>query len=272
MSVTMYAISDSIGETAERVALAAACQFKTKITVKRISYMKTMETVSKFIDSLDSKEKVIIVSTIVLADVREFLTQRCIGKGIAIVNVLGPIMNVTSSLIGEMPEYNPGAVWNVDEQYYKRIEAMEFAIQYDDSKDYSGIEHADVVLVGLSRTSKTPLSMYLANKGLKTLNVPLIPEVPVPESLFKINRKKIFGLQINPLELIEIRKNRLGKYASHSCIEYADDARILEELDYADKIIKRLGCKTIDVTKRAIEDTALIILNSINKDNGNKEV
>ena len=143
-------------------------------------------------------------------------------------------------------------------------------MQYDDSKDYRGLKNADVVLVGLSRTSKTPLCMYLANKGLKAINIPLVPEVGVPDELFEIDKKKIFGLTINPLQLIEIRKRRLDKFHRISSdIEYAGDARVLEEFDFADRIIKRIGCKTIDVTQRAIEDTALIILESLGRKNNN---
>ena len=154
-----------------------------------------------------------------------------------------------------------------DEVYFKRIEAMEFAMQYDDSKDYRGLKNADVVLVGLSRTSKTPLCMYLANKGIKAINIPLMPEVGVPDEIYEIDRKKIFGLTINPLRLIEIRKKRLDKFHRiTSDIEYAGDARVLEELEFADKIMRKIGCKTIDVTERAIEDTALIILEKIGYD------
>ena len=137
-------------------------------------------------------------------------------------------------------------------------------MQYDDSKDYRGLKNADVVLVGLSRTSKTPLCMYLANKGIKAINIPLVPEVGVPEELYEIDKKKIFGLTINPLQLIEIRKRRLDKFHRISAdIEYASDSRILEEFEFADKILRKIGCRTIDVTQRAIEDTALIIMEKL---------
>ena len=152
----------------------------------------------------------------------------------------------------------------MDDEYYKRIEAMEFVLQYDDSRDYNGLKDADVVIIGVSRTSKTPLCMYLANKGIKAINIPLVPEVPVPEELYNIHVKKIIGLTINPFELIEIRKNRMGKFNGLSSnFQYANDSRILEELDYAEKIMKRTRCLKIDVTKRAIEDTALIIMKSM---------
>ncbi|MDU5111848.1 MAG: pyruvate, water dikinase regulatory protein [Clostridium sp.] len=260
----IFAVSDSIGETAEQVALAAASQFKGEAEVKRIPYVKELDDVEYIMREISEFEKVMIVSTIITVNVREYLTQKCLEKNISVVNVLGPIVNVASSLLNRMPDNNPGAMRNIDDTYFKRIEAMEFAMQYDDSKDYRGLKNADVVLIGLSRTSKTPLCMYLANKGLKAINIPLMPEVEIPNELFEVDRKKVFGLVINPLQLIEIRKKRLDKFhRMPTGIEYASDARILEEFEFSDKIMRKVGCKTIDVTQRAIEDTALIILKSL---------
>lgn len=265
--LTIFAVSDSIGETAEQVAQAAASQFADDVEVKRVPYVKTLEDVEELIKEIKECTKVMIVSTIITVKVREYLTQKGVENNLSVVNVLGPIINVASSILNKQPQYNPGAVWETDEAYFKRIEAMEFAMQYDDSKDYRGLKNADVVLIGLSRTSKTPLCMYLANKGIKAINIPLVPEVEVPKELYEIDKSKIFGLIINPLQLIEIRKRRLDKFHRiPSNIEYAGDARILEEFDFSDRIIRKLGCKTIDVTQRAIEDTALIIIKALGKD------
>ncbi|WP_300258008.1 pyruvate, water dikinase regulatory protein [Clostridium sp.] len=262
--LTIFAVSDSIGETAQQVAIATASQFKDNAEVKRIPYVKSLEDVGDLMKTIEDYESCMIVSTIITVNVREYLTQKCIEKNINIINVLGPIINVASTILNKYPNYNPGAMWNTDETYYKRIEAMEFAMQYDDSKDYRGLKNSDVVLVGLSRTSKTPLCMYLANKGIKAINIPLVPEVGVPEELYEVDKKKIFGLTINPLQLIEIRKRRLDKFHRISAdIEYASDSRILEEFEFADKILRKIGCRTIDVTQRAIEDTALIIIEKL---------
>ena len=262
--LTILAVSDSIGETANQVAFAAASQFEQEVKVKRIPYVKSLEDVEDVIKALDECEQAIIVSTIITVNVREYLTQKAMEKNISVMIVLGPIINVASTILNTQPTYNPGAMRKTDEIYYKRIEAMEFAMQYDDSKDYRGLKNADAVLIGLSRTSKTPLCMYLANKGIKAINIPLMPEVGVPDEIYEIDKKKIFGLIIDPLRLIEIRKKRLDKFHRiTSDIEYAGDARILEELEFADKIMRRIGCKTIDVTERAIEDTALIIMEKL---------
>jgi len=259
----VYAVSDSIGETAELVARASATQFSDEIHVQRVPYIKSAEDASEFINNIKDVKSSLVVSTIVLVDVREFLVQRCVEKGINIINILGPCISMLSRMIGKNPEYKPGAVWRMDDEYYKKIEAMEFAIQYDDSKNHNGIKHADIILVGLSRTSKTPLCMYLANKGIKALNVPLMPEIPLPEELYEVDRKKIIGLTIDPIQLMEIRKHRLGSVTtSYKEIEYANAERVLQELEYADKVMGKLRCRTIDVTKRAIEDTALIIMES----------
>lgn len=263
--LTIFAVSDSIGETSNQVAIAAASQFGKDVIVERIPYIKNLDDIEDVIEAVkECGNEAVIVSTIITVDVREYLTQKCISNNIPVVNVLGPILNIISSKLNKLPDNNPGAMWETDENYFKRIEAMEFAMQYDDSKDYRGIKNADVVLVGLSRTSKTPLCMYLANKGIRAINIPLVPEVGVPKELYEIDKKKIFGLTINPLQLIEIRKKRLDKFHRiPSDVEYAGDARILEEFDFADSIIRKLGCKTIDVTQRAIEDTALIILDTL---------
>ncbi|MCB2295627.1 kinase/pyrophosphorylase [Clostridium algoriphilum] len=262
--LTLYAVSDSIGETAELVARSVASQFPGSVIIKRMPYIKTADDVNKFINKIDTNSKAMVISTIIMIDVKEFLVQRCVEKGIFVSNVLGPGIGLASKLLDKQPEYIPGAIWNMDNEYYKRIEAMEFAIHYDDSQDYNGIVHADVVLIGVSRTSKTPLCMYLANKGIKAINLPLVPEVPVPEELYNIPGRRIIGLTINPFELIEIRKHRMDKFNGlNSGFQYANDARILDELDYAEKIMKKTRCLIIDVTKRAIEDTALIIMKSI---------
>ena len=265
--LTIYAVSDSIGETAELVAKSVASQFPDSVIVKKTPYIKTAEDVNNLISKIDTNSKAMVISTIIMVDVKEFLVQRCVEKGIFVSNVLGPGIGLASKLLNKQPEYIPGAIWKMDKEYNKRIEAMEFAIQYDDSRDYDGIKHADVVLIGVSRTSKTPLCMYLANKGIKAINIPLVPEVPVPEELYNIPVRKIIGLKINPFELIEIRKNRMGKFNGlNANFQYANDSRILDELDFSEKIMKKTRCLTIDVTKRAIEDTALIVMKSIGYD------
>ena len=151
----------------------------------------------------------------------------------------------------------------------KRVEAIEFAVKYDDGKDPRGILKSDIVLLGISRTSKTPLSMYLANKNIKVANVPLVPEIPIPKEVFEIDPKKIIGLTNTPEKLNSIRQERLKALGLSSNASYANLERILQELDYSEKIMKKAGCPVIDVSNKAIEETAGIILD-IMKENGLK--
>lgn len=267
--ITLYAVSDSIGETADMVARAVAIHFREDVYIKTIPFVRCIKDVDYAIEIFESSKPCIVISTIVTSEIMEYFSKSCSEKDIILINLIGPIVKSVESLIKVQPDYNPGALRVLDNAYFKRIEAMEFAIRYDDSKDYSGIEKADVVIVGLSRTSKTPLCMYLANKGIKATNIPLVPEVEIPKELFKISSKKVFGLTIDPLRLIDVRKKRLdSSIRGANNIQYYNDERILEELEFSDKVMKRLNCKTIDVSRIAIEETALIIMNSLGyKDN-----
>jgi regulator of PEP synthase PpsR (kinase-PPPase family) len=148
----------------------------------------------------------------------------------------------------------------LDDEYFRKIEAIEFAVKYDDGRDPRGILRADIVLVGVSRTSKTPLSMYLAHKRYKVANVPIVPEVKPPDELYQIPRSKCVGLIISPDKLNEIRTERLKALGLGARANYASYERILEELDYAEKIMKRVGCPVINVSNKAIEETAGLIL------------
>ncbi|MEF9934059.1 MAG: pyruvate, water dikinase regulatory protein [Clostridium sp.] len=260
----IYAVSDSIGETAEQVAKATASQFEKEVKIKRVSYINSKADAINFINSIVDKSNCLILSTIVVEETREFLVKIAVENNIEIINVLGPCINAVSEISDETPIYKPGAVRKLDDDYFKKIEAMEFALSFDDGKSERGLLNADIVIIGVSRTSKTPLSIYIANKGIKVANVPLVPETPVPETLFEISRKKIIGLTIDPRELMAIRRNRLTRMGtSLHQIEYANAERILAELEYSEKIMRRIRCKVFDVTRKAIEETASQILEYI---------
>ena len=167
-----------------------------------------------------------------------------------------------------MPRNQAGLIHSLDHDYFKRVEAVEFAVKYDDGKNPLGLLKADIVIIGVSRTSKTPLSMYLAHKRIKVANVPLVPELAPPEELFKVPPYKIIGLLIDPFKLNEIRAERLKTMGLSDTAVYADMNRINEELTYAKGIMRRLHCQIINVSNRAIEETAGIILEYVRK---NKE-
>lgn len=260
----IFAVSDSIGETAEQVAKATASQFEKDVKIRRVSYVNSKVDAINFVNSIKNTKECLILSTIVVEETREFLVKLAIERDIEIINVLGPCINAVSEITNVPPISKPGAVRKLDEDYFRKIEAMEFALSFDDGKSEIGLLNADIVIIGVSRTSKTPLSIFIANKGIKVANVPLMPETPVPESLFKISRRKIIGLTIDPRELMAIRHNRLTRMGTNlHQIEYANAERILSELDHAEKIMRRIRCKVFDVTRKAIEETASQILEYI---------
>ncbi|EHI70925.1 hypothetical protein STRIC_0875 [Streptococcus ictaluri 707-05] len=165
-----------------------------------------------------------------------------------------------ANISGAKPLGQPGMLRQLDNHYFKRVDAIEFAVKYDDGKDPRGILKADLVILGVSRTSKTPLSMYLADKQLKVLNIPLVPEIPIPKELKEIPSQRIIGLTNTPEKLNSIRSERLKALGVSGSANYAKMDRILEELDYADRVMKELRCPVINVANKAIEETAAIIL------------
>ncbi len=256
----VFIVSDSIGETAEMVVRAAATQFDSgNIEIRQIPNIADKEVLTSIVQQA-RENNFLIAYTLVLEELEEHLRREADQAGVVCVDLLGPIIAALETASQLTPKREPGLLRKVDEMYYRRVEAVEFAVRYDDGKDPRGITQADIVLVGVSRTSKTPLSMYLANKRLKVANVPLVPEVSPPEELFQAERGKVIGLVINPELLNNIRVERLKTLGLAGQANYAKFERILEELEYSDAIMKKLGCPVIDVTNRAVEETASKIL------------
>lgn len=263
----IFIASDSLGETAEMVARASAEQFKeTEYEIKKFPYLNNEEQVKEMIEQA-SDNRSIVVFTTVIEHLKIKIIEECTRHNIPYVDLLSPIMNMFENFIGHKPVNEAGINHRIDERYFKKIEAIEFAVKYDDGKDPRGVTKADLVLIGVSRTSKTPLSMYLAHKNIKVANIPLVPEVPVPEELYKVPLRKIVGLTTNPYKLEEIRIERLKALGLHNTATYANMERILEEIDYAEAIMKKIGCPIIDVSSKAIEETANIIIEFLKKQN-----
>ena len=259
----IYAVSDSIGETAESVVKATTSQFvDQEFDVFRVPYIKSKEQVDKVLAEA-AAEKAMVCYTIVLPELRQYLADKAMDLDVKVVDVLGPMLRVIEGNWGLLPKNQAGLVHALDHEYFKRVEAVEFAVKYDDGKNPMGLAKADVVLIGVSRTSKTPLSMYLANKQIKVANVPLVPEINPPAELFKVPPKRIIGLLIDPFKLNSIRSARLKTMGLSEKAAYADMGRINEELEYAQAIMRRLHCKIINVSNRAIEETAGLILDYI---------
>jgi hypothetical protein len=256
----IYIISDSIGETAELVARAAASQFNGGgVDIRRVPYVNDPSEIPEIVEEASNYHS-LIAYTLVLPEFRETLTREAQKYNIPTVDIMTPMLDALTKLEGEAPKLEPGLVRKMDQEYFRKVEAIEFAVKYDDGKDPRGILRADIVVIGVSRTSKTPLCMYLAHKRIKAANVPLVPEVAPPEEIFNMPPHKLIGLTIRPGQLNEIRRERLKSLGLTSNADYASMERILKELDYAENIMKRAGCSIIDVTNKAVEETASRVL------------
>jgi len=256
----VFIVSDSIGETAELVVRAAASQFNSgEMEIRRIPNISNSETIDEVIHQA-AVNHCLVAYTLVIDELALHLRSEAEKYGVICIDILGPMIGAFNNISQIEPRREPGLIRKVDEMYYRRIEAVEFAVRYDDGKDPRGIELADIVLIGVSRTSKTPLSMYLAHKRIKVANVPLVPEVQPPEELFACAKGKVMGLTINLEQLNQIRMERLKTLGLNGQASYAKPDRIGEELEYSQKIMKKLGCPVIEVTNRAVEETASKIL------------
>ncbi|MDL2281103.1 kinase/pyrophosphorylase, partial [Selenomonadales bacterium OttesenSCG-928-I06] len=234
-------MSDSIGETAESVAVATASQFSSDaFKIIRVPYINSAEKIAEVVkDAAD--EKCVICHTLVSPELRKAFQEETNKYGITSVDIMGPMMNSLQEISGLTPLNKPGKLHELDNEYFKRVEAIEFAVKYDDGKNPQGLKKADVVLVGVSRTSKTPLSMYLAHKSVKAANLPMVPEATLPKEIFEVPKERIIGLIIDPSKLVDIREERLKTMGLPTSTSYANLERIYEELDYAKGIMNKLG-------------------------------
>lgn len=266
----IYVVSDSIGETAELVVRAVVSQFDSRlIDIQKYPYIEDRTSIDEIIASA-KESKAMIVFTLVIPELKAYIMEKAEAAGIPIIDIMGPLLNTMQETLHVTPTGKPGLVRRLDEEYFRKVDAIEFAVKYDDGRDPRGLLRADVVLIGVSRTSKTPLSMYLANKRLKVANVPIVPEVDPPEELFQVPKERCIGLVINPEHLNAIRTERLKALGLTAQANYANLDRINQELEYSRKIIKRIGCPVIDVSQKAVEETANIILEIIKRNQAKK--
>ena len=264
--LNVFIISDSLGETGAIVAKAAISQFKEQhYHIKRYPYINEIDKLREILTEVSSVTNPVIIYTLVDKILIQYIRNYVRHKKILAIDIMSPILGGLSEMLGTEPSYEPGVIRKLDEAYFSRVAAIEFAVKYDDGKDPRGLPKADLVLVGISRTSKTPLSMYLANMNIKVANVPLVIESEPPKEIFEIPSKRIIGLTNSPEKLNEIREERLKHLGLPSGSNYASLSRILDELDYSDKIMKKIGCPVINVANKAIEETSGIILSLLKK-------
>ncbi|WP_010097027.1 pyruvate, water dikinase regulatory protein [Ornithinibacillus scapharcae] len=262
MRRSVFILSDSVGETAELVIKAGLSQFTQNYEIQRIPYVEDEKTID---DALyrAKDDNGIIGFTLVDPVMRDYLNKKALELNLEAIDIMGPMLQSMERFFHKKPRQEPGLVHKLDEDYFKKVEAIEFAVKYDDGRDPRGIARADIILIGVSRTSKTPLSQFLAHKRLKVANIPIVPEVEPPEELFMVDPSKCIGLRIMPEKLNDIRKERLKALGLGGQATYANIKRIHQELDYFDKIVDRIGCRVVDVSNKAVEETANHILRLI---------
>jgi len=268
----IYLISDSTGETLDRVFLAIKAQFKNiEYDVKSYFFTRTENQVSKIIDEAKKNDNAIILYTIVDTSLAKFLANKGNEKKIPCFSVLGNLIMNFSKLLNQKASHVPSGQHALNEEYYERIEAIQFTMAHDDGNLVEDVDKADLILLGVSRTSKTPTSIYLANRGYKTLNIPLVNEQSIPESLKKNpNLSCVVGLTTEPQRLVDIRKNRMNALKEKENTNYTNINKIEKEINEAKKTFIKYKWPTIDVTRKSVEETAASIIKiyEIKKNNG----
>jgi regulator of PEP synthase PpsR (kinase-PPPase family) len=255
----IYVCSDSVGETAEAVAQATIRQFDAKqVVIKRKGHIQDEDDIRTLMEEA-ARSGGMVTYTLVQPELREMMKEEAIRLGVRAVDIMGPMMQAFMDTFHDSPNRKPGLLHQMDDAYFRRVEAIEFAVKFDDGRDTRGLLQAHVVLIGISRTSKTPLSIFLAHKGIKVANLPIVPEVKPPAELYQVSGKRIVGLTMDAEYILKIRTERLKVLGLPYHAKYATLQRIVEELEYADALMKQLGCRPIDVTNKAIEETAGII-------------
>jgi regulator of PEP synthase PpsR (kinase-PPPase family) len=258
----IYLISDSTGETLDRVFLAIKAQFKNiEYDVKSYFFTRTENQVSKIMEEAKEKNNSIILYTIVDSSLAKFLANKGDEKEIPCFSVLGNLIMNFSKLLNQKASHVPSGQHALNEEYYERIEAIQFSMAHDDGNLVEDINKADIILLGVSRTSKTPTSIYLANKGFKTLNIPLVNNQSVPEELKKKPKLScVVGLTTEPERLVDIRKNRMNTIKETENTNYTNLNNIKKEIYEAKKIFVKYKWPTIDVTRKSVEETAASII------------
>jgi len=258
----VYQVSDSTGETLDRIFLAIKAQF-SNFDCKTIhySFTRTENQIDKIILKSKKEENVIILYTIVDKNLAKYIIKETKKNNTPCFEVLGSLISDFSKLLNKEASRKPSGQHILDDEYYKRIEAIQFSIKHDDGKIISDLDDADLILVGVSRTSKTPTSIYLANRGYKVANIPLVPSKSMPEKVIESSKKICtIGLVCDAIRLSDVRRNRIQSMHEDRPGEYINEKKILEELENSKKLFKKNNWPIIDVTRKSVEETAASII------------
>ncbi len=257
----LHLVSDSTGETLTTVARAAAAQYTSVGPIEHIyPLVRTQKQLDRVLAEIEESPGLVLY-TLLEKDLTAKLEEKCKSLGLPTLSILGPVLQLFQSYLGGETRPRVGAQHTLNAEYFKRIDALNFTMMHDDGQHTDEIEDADVVLVGVSRTSKTPTSIYLANRGVKTANIPLVPSVPLPPHLETITKPLVVGLYASPERIVQIRQNRLlGLNAHRDDDQYIDRQAVAEEVAFSRKLCARHNWPLIDVTRRSIEETAAAVL------------
>ena len=257
----VYLISDSTGETLDRIFMALKAQFNNfNYDLNQFSFTRTENQISTILNDAKKQESPIILYTIVNSKLAKFLAEEANKKDIPCFGVLGDLILNFSKILNQKATHQPSAQHVLDEDYYKRIEAIQFTMNHDDGNNTENILESDIILIGVSRTSKTPTSIYLANKGLKTSNIPLVNEMSIPDDIVKSKTLCVIGLTTEAERLHDIRRNRLNSLKENEASDYTNLEKIRLEVEQSKKIFKINKWPTIDVTRKSVEETAASII------------
>ena len=258
----IYLISDSTGETLERIFLALKAQFKNfNYKIHQYSFTRTENQILKILDICKKQKNSIILYTIVDSKLAKFLDQESSKIKISCFGVLGDLIISFSKLLKQEASHIPSGQHVLDDEYYKRIEAIQFTMNHDDGKSIEDIDKSDIILLGVSRTSKTPTSIYLANRGFKTSNIPLVNDSSIPNYLKQNPKEKcVIGLTAETNRLIDVRKNRMNTLKEEHGTNYTNINNIESEIQKAKEAFKKYQWPTVDVTRKSVEETAASII------------
>jgi len=257
----LHLVSDATGETLITVARAAAAQYATVSPIEHIyPLVRSEKQLDRVLAEIEASPGIVLY-TLLDPDLAERLEDKCRELGLPVMSILGPVLNLFQSYLGAETTHRVGAQHTLNAEYFKRIDALNYTMLHDDGQHVDDLEHADVVLIGISRTSKTPTSIYLANRGLKTANVPLVPGTPIPPQLEQLNQPLVVGLLASPERIVQIRQNRLlGLKAQRDDDLYVDRDAVTEEIAFSRRLCAKHNWPLIDVTRRSIEETAAAVL------------
>lgn len=256
----LHLVSDSTGETVASVARASMAQFNMSVAEEHVwSLMRTKGQLEKMIASLDTYPGMVMF-TLVDHEMREHLRQACAKRGLPCVPILGHVIRELSNYLGEEATGSTGAQYELSEDYFARIDAINFALEHDDGQATWELEQADIVIVGPSRTSKSPTCVYLAYRGYKAANVPFVPGCPLPDNLTSLKQPLVVGLTIGEERLIDIRTTRMAAMNQEATTDYVNEERVHEEIESSKRMFRAQGWPVIDVTRRSVEETATMMI------------